>query len=103
MANWKEGLNYFAIGCDKHLHKLGSEEQNHTADADTQIALADGWWEQAQSAWNHSKENIMRHAGQWYEKALPSLSGLVKFKGEKRLPQIKQLELSSHMPTRLVA
>jgi len=92
MVNWEEGLNYLAKGSDKNLLKLAAEEQNHPADADAQIALADGWWEQAQSAQNHSKENIMRHAGQWYERALPALSGLVKFKVEKRLTQIKQLD-----------
>jgi len=92
LADWKEGLHYLAKGSDKNLLKLAAEEQNHPADADAQIALADNWWDQAQSVQNHVKENIMRHAGQWYEKALPALSGLVKYKVEKRLTQIKQLD-----------
>jgi hypothetical protein len=35
----------------------------------------------------------LRHAGQWYEKALPSLSGLTKYKAEKRLATIKESDV----------
>jgi hypothetical protein len=88
-ADWQEGLNYLAKGSDENLAELADRELSNPLNPEAQIALADGWWEQAQSAQNSSKTNLLQHAGLWYAKPLPTLSGLVKLKVEKRLIQIK--------------
>jgi hypothetical protein len=91
--NWEEGLDYLAKGNNKYLKKLAVEEMNNPAETDAQVALADGWWEQAQLEQDYSRKTILQHAGQWYENTLPKISGMMKLKVEKRLDQIKELDI----------
>jgi hypothetical protein len=95
--NWEEGLDYLAKGNNKKLNKLAVEEKNNPAETDAQVALADDWWEQAQLEQDYSKGIILYHAGQWYTKALPKLSGMMKLKVEKRL-KINEVERSDISP-----
>jgi hypothetical protein len=97
--DWKKGLPMLAKGSDASWRKLAQQEQASPAAADGQLALADGWWEAAQSASDAEKNGLLLHAGTWYRKAQPTVAaGLVKARVEKRLADIDQLDPSSRTP-----
>ncbi len=56
------------------------------------VKIGDQWWALASSESDPAKRELMRHAGQWYQQALPKLSVLEKKSREKRLAQISALQ-----------
>jgi hypothetical protein len=55
-----------------------------------QVELADGWWELAKKEQGLSQRNLRSHSAEWYKKALPSLTGVLKLKAEIRLEEIER-------------
>ena len=89
-GDWARGLQMFMLSSDAALKKLADMEVARPTDADKQVQLADGWWTIAEKETGHVKEQVMKHAGEWYEKTLPHLTGLVKAKVEKRLKELSR-------------
>ncbi len=92
-GNWTKGLPLLAKGSDSSLKALAAREVAWPAKAEDQMALADGWWDQAQNAEGFAKLAAWRHAGNWYAKCQARLpSGLAKVKVEKRLDELAKVE-----------
>ena len=88
--DWKRGLPHLVKGSDE---KLKTAAQMETAlppeDAEGQIRLADAWWDLAQSRHSPVREQILLHAGSWYERAHEAIpAGLLKTKVERRQAEI---------------
>ena len=84
-ADWDVGLLMLAIGSDPQLKKLAGQELQRPESVSEQVAIGDAWWEIAKEMEGRAQHNIKQHAGVWYARALPQLTGLSKAKAEKRL------------------
>jgi len=71
------------------LIELMKQEQAASADGTAQAALGDAWWELGEkTAEKEEKLQFDVRAKYWYSRALPSLSGLIKAKLEKRIEEL---------------
>lgn len=86
-GNWDRGLPMMALGSDLKLKELAVKELKSVPDTAGQVALGDGWWDVAAASEGVAQKQLEGRAVYWYRKALPALSGLVKDKVEKRLPE----------------
>ena len=75
------------------VQALANSELGKPTEANDQLKLADGWWDQAEADTDKPDEQrrLQAHALIWYEQALPSLKGLAKEKVEKRLTDAARL------------
>lgn len=87
--DWEAGLPHLAKAPEGPFRTQATLELSPPAEAGTQLSLADGWWDLSQKAADPSRLGLRQHAGVWYEKALPQLSGLGKTKAGNRLVQIR--------------
>lgn len=85
VGDWDKGLPMLVLGSDAALKSLAQKDQAKPAEPDKQLDLADGWWDVAQKQTGVMQSTVQKHAAEWYEKALPGLTGLSKVKVEKRL------------------
>jgi len=90
-GDWQSGLPMLALGTDAALKALATQENAGVTSADAQLKLGEGWWSVAAKESGLAKRNISTHAATWYELALPTVTGLVKGKVEKRLKDIETL------------
>ena len=98
-SDWKKGLPMLAKGSDASWKKLAQEELASPAASGEQLALADGWWDAAESAQDVERNGLLLHAGTWYRKAQPGVAaGLNKARVEKRLAEIDELDQPSPAP-----
>ena len=88
--DWSGGLGCLALGSDAGLKTLAARDLAGPAEPGEQVALADGWWDQAQKAAEAEKPALLSRARHWYEQALGKLTGLARLKVQKRLEQINQ-------------
>jgi hypothetical protein len=86
-GEWKEGLGKLAAGSDRGLAELAKEEMSAGGTPEERLKLGDAWWEVGLKGTVVTKRGIWRHAAGFYTAALPSLSGLVKAKVNKRLEE----------------
>ena len=90
-VSWEKGLPMLALGSDSELKKLADMELANPTEAKKQMEIADGWWDVAGKETGTIQRHIRRYADEWYEKALPSLTGLSEAKVKKRLADLKTL------------
>ena len=88
-ADWKRGLAMLAKGNDAVLKDLAVRELRGVKDTDEQVAMGDAWWEVADQQPAHAVAEVVRHAKDWYRRALRRLTGLDKLKVQKRLEETK--------------
>jgi len=89
---WEDGLPMLARGDDLRIAQLARIELTRPAEADRQVALADAWWNEAETR-SDFRAAIRRRAGYWYQLALASLPpGLDKLRAEMRLGQVRNAE-----------
>jgi hypothetical protein len=93
--DWKTGLPMLAKGSDATLKQMAGDELRQPASPQDQLAIADGWWAMADKSPATQKDTIHAHAGEWYAKAAPNLSGLGKMKAEQRAAANKPDEVAS--------
>lgn len=86
-GNWQEGLSHLAKGSDAKLKALAEQTLASPSKAQDQYQVANGWWKQASSRDGVTKDRILAYAGNWYEQALPGLTGLSKATAEKRIAE----------------
>jgi formylglycine-generating enzyme required for sulfatase activity len=93
-GQWQRGLPYLAKGDDKGLQRVaGMETPTPPTGGDDQVKLADAWWDLGQARHSPQREQLLLHAGWWYEKAEASVTAsLLKSKIEKRLAEIVDLK-----------
>ena len=90
-GRWEKGLPYLARGGDKTLAKLAAEDLEQPKDAHQQLALADGWWNLADSEKDTIQMALKLRAKHWYEKSMGKLSGLNQTKARKRIDTVNSL------------
>ncbi|HZZ79368.1 MAG TPA: WD40 repeat domain-containing protein [Gemmataceae bacterium] len=97
---WEKALPYFAKCGDKDLEALARKDQADPKEAADQLAVADGWWERAGKEKGGPKVAIQMRAMFWYDKAMPSLTGLNRTKAQKRIDIVQdQLAGTTVTPT----
>jgi len=88
-GEWTLGLPYLVKGSDKDLADLAQRELAGATSSQTQVELADAWWELAERTGSKQKElttaQLHARAAYWYRQALPFLTGILREKAEKRL------------------
>ncbi|HEY2584507.1 MAG TPA: hypothetical protein VGI81_01935 [Tepidisphaeraceae bacterium] len=87
-GNWPAGLLMLSRGSDADLKSLAEAELARPTDPAKQVALGDGWWEQAGHETGMEKTRLLAHAAAWYSAALPNETGIGKRKIEKRLAEL---------------
>lgn len=90
---WEKGLPYFARSGDAGLEALAKQDLLDPKDVKDQSALADAWWDLADKHKDAAKLAVLMRAMHWYDKAMPSLSGLSRTKALKRI-DIVQAQLA---------
>jgi hypothetical protein len=69
LGDWKTGLRHFLQCGDAELQSLATRElQTPTQQAVACMALADAWWDAAQSAESTKRIVMLRRAGFWYKR-----------------------------------
>lgn len=82
---WEDGLPLLARAADPRLADLAAAESRRPATPAEQLALADLWWNYAETSLKH-KPALRARAGHWYRQALGGLPpGLDRIKAEARL------------------
>lgn len=92
--DWKQGLNYLALGSDPTLAKLARQELEVPRGGEAQLALADGWWAAAEALEEKQRPPLAARARHWYRQA-PGLSGLAEARVRQRLTETLVWELDS--------
>jgi hypothetical protein len=89
-GEWQVGLPMLALGDNETLKELAVKELSEPKGSNEQIALADGWFDLAQSS-KDIEVQVLRRAAFWYRQSLnsePRVSRLVKAKVDKRVQMI---------------
>lgn len=86
---WEKALPYFSRCGDKAMEALASRDLADPKDAKDQRTLADGWWDLAKAQKDPGKLAIQMRAAFWYDKALPTLSGLDRTIAMKRIEVVQ--------------
>lgn len=77
-SDWRRGLPLLATGDDLALKSLAERELAAPAIAADQVALANSWWDFAETLQTEQRGVVQRHSGDWYYKALPGLTGVIQ-------------------------
>ena len=86
-GDWATGLKYLKKGDNIMLKALAERELQNPADAKTRSELAAAWWDAVKVVDAQHRAAVQSHAAEWYEKALPELTGLQKLAAEQRIKQ----------------
>ncbi|MCI0464093.1 MAG: WD40 repeat domain-containing protein [Gemmataceae bacterium] len=84
-GRWDQGLPLLARGGDARWQALAKKELERPVDGVAQAALADGWWELAQTEAGVTREALLRRAYHWYDRALPDLEARARPRVKERL------------------
>jgi hypothetical protein len=84
-GDWKRGITMLALSENEEFRAAALLELEAQPDA---LKVGDGWWKVAESLEATAKSRAQAHAGEWYRKALPGLSGLTKARVEKVIAQV---------------
>ncbi len=87
-GNWAAGLPMLARGSDAKLKLQAEKDLENPTDAAACMAVADGWWDIADTQNEAAKGHVQVRASEWYSKAIPGSTGLAKAKAEKRLGDV---------------
>jgi hypothetical protein len=87
-GSWDLGLRFMVKGSDPALKALAEKELAFPQSAADQASLADGWFDLGEKDKSPlRKSQLYGHARDIYEAALPSATGLIRSKVEKRLAE----------------
>lgn len=95
---WDQGIPLLAKSGDARLAAAAIKELKRPDSATDQLSVADEWWDAADASAEPDKSKFKQRAGEWYQKALPGLTGLGKTKVEQRLKSIPQRPSSGSTP-----
>ncbi|MEI7837874.1 MAG: hypothetical protein WCK05_15845, partial [Planctomycetota bacterium] len=94
-SDWEKGVPMLSNSSDKGLKAVADKELAKPTEAAKQVELADGWWDAGQKEQGLAKRNMRDHAAEWYQKALPSLKGMLKLKAGLRLEEWKEAQAAA--------
>jgi hypothetical protein len=99
--NWVVALPLLAKSSNAQWKALSDLEMKTSSDNAAQIAVADGWWDLAQNDNSDAKASLLKHAGEWYARALPGTTALQKLRIEKRLSEVGEIPLAAKVTTEI--
>jgi hypothetical protein len=95
--DWKFGLPLLLKGSDDALKDIARQEAADPKQAGDQVKLADAWWDLAEKRAGDKTATAKKdewtikpmraRAAEWYQRALPNLSGLALTKAQKRIDE----------------
>jgi hypothetical protein len=91
-GDWKKGLPLLAKGNNELLKSLASDELADPQQPAAQAELADRWWELSLKAEGTMRDEIRKHAVEWYQKALPNLAGLSAQAARQRIDEFNAVD-----------
>jgi hypothetical protein len=87
-GTWDLGLRFMVKGSDPALKAIAEKELAFPQAVGDQVALADGWFELGQKDKSPlRKSQLLGHAREIYEAALPGATGLLRTRIEKRMAE----------------
>lgn len=89
LGDWETGLPMLARSNSPDLQATAKEDLANPATPDSQVAVADRWYELSQNVDGTRQKHLQLRAAYWYRAALPQLAGLQKDAAEKRLGEMK--------------
>ncbi len=81
--DWEHGLPMLSLGDDEELKKIAGQELRENKSGSEMVALGDAW--DALARGNRQNSAIKERSDYWYRQALPTSSGVVKIRLERRL------------------
>jgi len=99
-GDWNHGVPLLAAGGDPTIKQLADMDLKSPTDAQQQYALAERWWNFADSASALEKTQIRMRASYWYQRAAPNLSGLPQLLAKKRASEAIALAQGGLAPDR---
>ena len=84
-GDWKKGSPLLALGSDEELKTAALLELEPKPDA---MKLGEAWFAISKKLSGFAQARAKSHAGEWYQRALPSLRGLTKRKVEAQLVEL---------------
>jgi len=94
-GDWEKGVPMLANSSDKALKAVADMEVAKPTEPAKQVELADAWWDLAAKEKGRSQRRLREHAGEWYRKAQPRLTGVPKLKAGIRLEEIQRIAENS--------
>jgi hypothetical protein len=89
---WHLGLAHLAAGNDDTLKALAEGELAVAGTAapspESQLAVAEHWWDYAQKQHGDARDGILAHAFTWYRRAIGGLGVPARAKAERRIEEI---------------
>lgn len=83
-------LPYLAKGSEATLASLARRDLANPTDPESQVKLADAWWEAGEKMQEEPLKVLLAEAaGRWYSAALPSLKGLARTQVEAKLKSME--------------
>ena len=89
-GDWDKGLPLLARGTATKLTAVARQDVEQRTTPDEQLALADAWWNLAQSESGIEKQQLLLRANDWYTAVAPELKGLLRTKTHQRMESIKK-------------
>jgi hypothetical protein len=102
-GDWDRGLPQLALCETPKLKQAALQELTEPSDAESQLQLADAWFDLAGGFKGGRRDHLLAHAADWYRQAQANATGLSKIKIAKRLEEIGDLKVttaSSGKPTK---
>jgi hypothetical protein len=93
--DWERGLHHLAKSADKKWSGVAAADLKKPEEKKDRLALADGWWDLADTLSTAEREAPRFRAAFWYNKILADTSGLTKLKIEKRLAKVDLVKMAS--------
>lgn len=82
--DWAGGLPLLAKGDDQRLKTVATQELADPTEGTQQLAVAELWWNYAETQPAAAKAAIHLHAGKFYAQASPAMTGLAKAQADQR-------------------
>ena len=89
-GDWDQGLPLLARGTATKLTAVARQDVEQRTTSDERLALADAWWNLAQSESGIEKQQLLLRANDWYTTVAPELKGLLRAKTNQRMESIKK-------------
>jgi len=97
-GDWRRGLPFWAAGTGPTAETAKLDLSDPTS-PESQLKVADGWWDAAEKEREKLPQKFIRgRAAEWYTKALPGTSGLVRARVQKRIEEFEQFQAAAIFP-----
>ncbi len=94
-GDWDRGLPQLALCDAPKLKQAALQELTGPGDAESELQLADAWFDLAGEFNGGRRDQLLAHAADWYRRAEANATGLSKIKIAKRLEEIGDLKVTA--------